>query len=328
MDDIIRKQDNNENFSSRIDMVIIYVKYKTNQLNKWIANFTLNNFMWCLRQTYKIKPLKIVFECIHRFFCKIKLITAKNDIENTTLINKTKFEYSSYSNSFTSDNDTISAENLSFSLNNLSKKSKHKRYEKVKRKKKTRYSKELLHDLYGNTDQYPLHDGSNEKLYFRTTQYDVSSTFSDKAMSKIKEMEEEIVRLKQQIELVCQLKASQIEKDEKLSNNKLNTSLNSIQNLCIPTPPPLPLMSNTASLDDSTSIKTSKSCETLSHRSSRFDNDTLLCELQNIKLKHIEPIGRKKKFGSFLEEALYEKFKNVHLEDLSESEYSLSDWSD
>uniref|UniRef100_A0A0K0F9J6 PEHE domain-containing protein n=1 Tax=Strongyloides venezuelensis TaxID=75913 RepID=A0A0K0F9J6_STRVS len=328
MDDTIRKQDNKENFFGRINMVIIYVKYKTNQINKWVVNFTINNFMWFLKQIYKIKPLKIVFQCIHRFFCKIKLITAKNDIGNTVLINKTKSDYSSYSNSFTSDSDAISAENLGFSLNNLSKKSKRKKYEKTKWKKKTKYSKELLHDLYGNTDDCPLTDGFDEKLYFRTTRYDVSSTFSDQAMSKIKEMEEEIVRLRRQIELVCHLKALQIEKDEELSNNKLKTSLNSMQNLYIPTPPPLPFISNTASFDDSTSIKTSKSCDILSHKSSRFDNDTLLCELQNIKLKHIEPIGRKKKFGSFLEEALHEKFKNVQLEDLSESEYSLSDWSD
>ncbi|CEF67315.1 Mitochondrial fission regulator 1 family-containing protein [Strongyloides ratti] len=325
----------------RVDSIILYIRYKINKIKNCFENVTKNYLFWYLKRIFAMKPFRTIYHFIHGFFYKIKLIIVSNETENILSINEGRLSYPSGSENCTNENEVV-IKNICLSSKKMSRKLTTEEIEK--RKRKTKYSKELLQELYGSTDSYSLSADSEEQQYLRMTQTDISSTFSEQAMNKIAEMEEEIKRLKRQMEIVCQLKTSQIEMAQNLLNKKLSSSssdsyilldetnnseyLISLPNVYPPTPPPLPSISIDSSTSDSNSNVTNNCSKTLRTKTSGFDNNTLLTELQNIKLKHIEPTMKKKNFGSFLEEALYEKFKNVKLEDYSDSEYSLSDWSD
>uniref|UniRef100_A0A0N4ZGB5 Uncharacterized protein n=1 Tax=Parastrongyloides trichosuri TaxID=131310 RepID=A0A0N4ZGB5_PARTI len=216
---------------------------------------------------------------------------------------------------------------------------------KIKRKRKTKYSKELLRELNLDSDENILSSNeSGDNNTFMKSQTDYSATFSEEALHKIKEMEEEIAKLKSQMELVCHLKTSQLNSMmlHEINHNKKSLNYQKYNNILLeennendceitnhttpPAPPPLPRVSNNNT--PTNLIQNVKSNTFISPKILRLNNESLLNELQNVTLRHVEPVEKSKSFNSFLEEALYKKFKNVKENYSTDSEYSLSDWSE
>uniref|UniRef100_A0AC35TZK3 NET domain-containing protein n=1 Tax=Rhabditophanes sp. KR3021 TaxID=114890 RepID=A0AC35TZK3_9BILA len=182
------------------------------------------------------------------------------------------------------------------------------------------------------------------------------------AAEKMKKMEDEINRLRQQMQEMMSGMArhNQNKKGRKSSDNRASSSLDdgisitshispilsprtSINLTSIPPPPPLPLTfklsnknecgSKSFSFGKENKLAKGKKVPSKSSNTTRMDNGSLLNELKQVKLKHIETLTPQEKKASrvedsFLGNALREKFKNVHAAPESEEEIEVSDWSD